>query len=220
MSHIARTGNSSSRWPMIAGLVVAAGIVASLAGASAWQAGVHDSKLDQVESHSTTAALLTDTQEQGGTAATLLKQYVKTGDETLIPEIKTSAGTAVESLSKAVAQGSVADLKAIAVEGVKLAQSVGEVVALRQSGDPAAAAAALEQLGPVFDEAIAQVEGATALELEDISALQASADQAQDRSSRLLIATAAVGAILALAVTALAARSIISRRNPKPASPA
>ncbi len=219
MDDIAGTGHQSGRRLIIAALVVLSTLIACLAGASAWQARVHDSKLDQVQSHTTTATLLTGAQEQGAGAATLLKQYVKTGDAALIPEIKSSAGTAVDSLSKAVAQGSVADLKTIAVDGAKLAQAVGQVVALRQSGDVAAAAAALERAAPAFDQAISQVKAAVALELDEVSALQTSAGQAQDWSSRLLIAALAMGGVLALSVTALAARSIISRRSPKPASP-
>jgi len=101
------------------------------------------------------------------------------------------------------------------MHGGRLADGLGQVIALRQAGDVQGAAAALEQLSPAFDKVAAQLEQAATLELQEVSKLQSSADKADDAASWLLIASIVWGAALGIGVTALVARSMFGKRVSK-----
>ena len=166
---------------IIAGFILAAVIIVIVASASAWQQRVHRSNLAELESHSTTASLLQDSEAEANSAGLLLQRYVISGDETYIPEVQASAAAAVESLTEATARDGAADVSDIAITGIGLAGRAGQVTALRQSGNIQGAAAAMEEIVPVFREFRLALQDATDLELQEVSALRSRADSESER---------------------------------------
>jgi CHASE3 domain sensor protein len=217
MDNVAQSSRTPRRWPIFGGFAVLGIIMIAAAAGAVWQASVNNSDLDEMESHSTAVALLQDTEEEAGAAALLLQQYVAEGDDTLIPEIQSHASAAMESLTGAVVQGGVEGIDKIAADGAGLTDGMGQIIALRQSGDVQGAAAVMEEIAPAFEKVTLGLEAAIALELEQVSALQSSADRADKISSWLLIVTAVAGATLGMWAIALVTRSLIRRRASKPA---
>ena len=215
MSNFGQTSKPQGRWLTIAGFTFAGIVLAVLVAATVWQGNVHKSDTSAAESHSTTAAFLQGAGTEAGIAAPLVRQYVETGDATLIPQIQEHVTAAVKSMTGAINEGGVSDLTAISADGGRLAGSLGEVIALRQAGDVQGAAAALEQISPVFENVTAQLEQAVTLELQEASKLQSSADKADDAASWLLVASIVWGAALGVGVTVLVARSMFGRRVSK-----
>jgi len=219
MSSFGRTSKPRGWGLTIAGLTIAGTVLAVLVAATVWQGNARKSDTSAMESHATTAAFLQEAGTEAGVAAPLVRRYVETGDVTLIPQIQQHATAAVGSLTGAISEGSVVDLNPIAVEGGRVADGLGQVIALRQAGDVQGAAAALEQLGPAFEKVTTELEGAVTLELQEASRLQSSADKADDAASWLLIASIVWGAALGIGVTALIARSMFGKRVSKTPSP-
>ena len=219
MSNFGQTSKPQGRWLTIAGFAFGGIVLAVLVAATVWQGNVHESDTSAAESHSTTAAFLQGAGTEAGVAAPLVRQYVETGDAKLVPQIQEHATAAVKSLTGAINEGGVSDLTPIAAEGGRVAEALGQVIALRQSGDVPGAAAALQQLSPAFEKVTAELEQAATLEVQEASNLQSSADKADDAASWLLIASIAWGAVLAVGVTAVIARSMFGRRVSKTPSP-
>ena len=215
MSNFERSDKPQGRWLTIAAFTFGGIVLAVLVAATVWQGNVHDSDISAMESHSTTAAFLQEAGTEAGLTAPLVRQYVETGDARLIPQIQEHTTAAVKSMTGAISEGGVSDLNAISADGGRLADGLGQVIALRQTGDVQGAAAAVEQLSPAFDKVTAQLGEAVTLELQEVSSLQSSADKADDAASWLLIASIAWGAALGVAVTAVVARSMFGRRVSK-----
>ena len=215
MSNFGQTSRPQGRWFTIAGLTFGGIVLAVLVAATVWQGGVRDSDTKAAEKHSGRAELLQETGTEAGVVAPLLQQYVETGDVKLVPQIQEHATLAVKSLTVAINEGGVADLNPIAVEGGRVAEALGQVIALRQAGDVQGAAAALEQLSPAFEKVTTELQAAVTLELQEASKLQSSADKADSAASWLLIASIVWGAALGVAVTAVVARSMFGRRVSK-----
>ncbi|HEU4760661.1 MAG TPA: hypothetical protein VFT91_11875, partial [Dehalococcoidia bacterium] len=184
---------SRTKWLGIGAFLVGGCLVVALAGASVWQANVHNSKLDEAQSRAAAASYLQDAKKEGATVVTLLKRYVASGDETLIPEVKSHASSGVESLTLAVAQGGAVDLTVLAQQGSRLVEGAGQIIAVRQSGDAQGAAAAAENLKPAFDQVTAAVDGAVAAELAEAASQQHSAESAKTAAFWLAISAAVVG---------------------------
>src|SRR3990172_11258238 len=219
MSNFERTSKPQGRWLTIAGLTFAGIVLAVLVAATVWQGGVRDSDTKAAESHATTAAFLQGAGTEAGITAPLVRQYVETGDAKLVPQIQEHVTAAVKSMTGAISEGGVSDLTAISTDGGRLADRLGQVIALRQAGDVQGAAAAVEQLSPAFEKVTTELEGAATLELQEASNLQSSADKADDAASWLLIASIVWGAALGVGVTALVARSMFGKRGSKTPSP-
>ncbi len=200
---------SSVRGRLTACFTVAIVALAAVVGGSAWQAHVHRTTLAELESHSTTASLLQESEAQAGVAALLLQRYVGAGDENLVPEIESHASAAVESLTEAVSRGGVVDVREIAVSGLGLASSTGRIIALRQTGDPQAAAAAMEEIVPVFRSFRLKLEDAAAAELQEVSDLRSSAERTGELALWLVVILGAVGGVVGLVTSVLIARSIL-----------
>jgi len=219
MSDFGQTSKPQGRWLRIVGLTFGGIVLAVLVAATVWQGNVHESDTSAAKSHSTTAAFLQGAGTEAGVAAPLVRQYVETGDAKLVPQIQEHATAAVKSLTGAISEGSTTDLTPIGAEGGRVADGLGQVIALRQAGDVQGAAAALQQLSPVFETVLAQLEQAATLEVQEASNLQSSADKADDAASWLLIAAIAWSAALAVGMTAVVARSMFGRRVSKTPSP-
>jgi CHASE3 domain sensor protein len=219
MDNVQRTGGRQGRWLIIGGFALLGVILIAAAAVSAWQAGVHDSRSAEMESRTATVSLLQDVEEESGIAATLLQEYVATGDATLIPQIQSHSNAAMGSLREATAESDVAGIDDMAADGAGLNQGATQIVALRLSGDAQAAAAALEAATPAFEELNLGLAGITE-QLQDVDALQGRADRASDLSRWSLIVAAAAGVTLGFATLTLLARSLIRRRAARPALPA
>jgi len=215
MSSFGQTSKPQGRWLAVAGFTFAGIVLAVLVAATVWQGNVHKSDTSAAESHSTTAAFLQEAGTEAGITAPLVRQYVETGDATLVPQIQEHTAAAVKSMTGAISQGGVADLTPIAAEGGRLADGLGQVIALRQAGDVQGAVAAVEQLSPAFEKVTTELKGAVTLEVQEASNLQNSADKADDAASWLLIASIVWGAALGVGVTALIARSMFGKRVSK-----
>lgn len=213
--------SGTTRWPIVGTLVVVGIFVAGLlVGASVWQNSVKDSREDEAGSYSARAALLQDTVREAGMAAELLGQFVQGGAPELIPEINGHAQVAVQSLTNAVAIQGESDLTETAVAATGLAEGVGQVIALRQSGDVPAAVAVLEKIRPGFQQTLTAIDGAAALETSEASSLQKSADSAGSTASWLLTAALVVGGATGLALLVIGVRAVFRRRVAETASPA
>ena len=215
MSNFGQTSKPRGRWLTIAGFTFGGIVLAVLAAATVWQGNVHTSDASAAESHTATAGFLQGAGTEAGMAAPLLRQFVETGDAKLIPQIQEHATVAIKNLTAAINEGGIADLTTIATEGTSVSDGLGRVIALRQSGNVPAAAAALEQLSPAFDKVTTEVTAAVTLELKEASKLQSSADKADSAASWLLIASIVWGAALGVGVTVLVARSMFGRRVSK-----
>jgi len=206
----------SVRGRIITGFGLLVVILAIVAGGSAWQVRHHRSVIGDVESHSRRATLLQEAEAQAGIAALSLQRYVIAEDAALPPGVKLAsevqfyASAGVESLTEAAAQQGAADVSDITVTGAGLAQGASAVIALRQAGDAEGAAAAIEELVPVFYEFRRQLEDATALEIQEVSNLREEADAAGERALWLLIISGAIGAVVGLGASILIARSILN----------
>ncbi len=211
---------SGTKWLGVGALIVAVCVLVGLAAASAWQAKARQSDLDDAESHSTTATLLQDAKNEGFTAFGLLRRYVATGDETLLPEFKSHSATGINTLTAAVSRGGVTDLSVLVSGGAQLVQGSAKIVALRQSGDAQGAVAALTDGGPKFEQFAIVEDQAIAAESAEAVSLRESADNAEATAIWLAMGAGAMGVTMTLVAFALLGRRLFGRRVSKTTSPA
>lgn len=197
------------KWRIIGGFSAVCLLFAISVSLSAWQEQRHRADLQELDRHSGTATLLQEAEAQAALSALLLQRYVIAGDEALLPEIEQHADAAVAALTDAVAGGAPDSVQQVAITGVGLRERRGSVSALRQAGDVENASLAMEELVPIFREFRLGLEEATATELEKVSSLRESADQAGTLALLLLVISGGVGVGLALAISILITRSII-----------
>jgi hypothetical protein len=217
MDNATGTNRRSSRW--LFGFICLGAIAAVALGAlAAWQADVQRSKADEMESHVASAALLQGAGEEAATSARLLRTYVETGDEALLPQFQSHATAALEGVTGAAAQGN-DSARVIAGEGSGLVQSAGQVIALRKVGDVQGAAAAMEQMSLAFQGVSAGLEDAIVAEQEKAATLEDSAASADALSSRRLLAGLIASGFVVIGAVAFATGAIFGRRTPKTASP-
>lgn len=219
MDNITGTDSGQGRWLIIGGFVLLGVIAMVAAGVYAWQASIHRSETDEIESRAATVSLLQNVEEESEIAATLLQEYVASGDPTLVPEIQSHSNAAMGSLKTAAAESDAAGIDDVAAAGAGLTEGATKIVGLRLGGDAEGAAAALEEATPTFEEFNVGLAGITE-QLQDVDALQGRADRASDRAGWSLIVAAAAGATLGFAALALIARSRLRRRASRPAVPA
>jgi CHASE3 domain sensor protein len=199
----------STRFVAIAA-VIGVCVVAALFAASMWQENAKQSKIDEAESSLLTASLIVDAQADGAAAAALLNGYVVSGDEALIPEIQSSASTAVENLSSAIAEAG-SDEGGFLIQGASAIEALSQVIALRQVGDVQAAAAALEELSPSFNALIADLDAYAASERAAAVAATNSAGDANTTASWLAIGAGSLAVVMALAAVAIVVGSLRRR---------
>lgn len=219
MDNVERTAGRQKRWLIIGGFALLGVIVMAAAAVSAWQASVNSSHTADIESRTTTVAMLQDVGEESAIAATLLQQYVAEGDDTLIPEIQSHSSAAIGTLTEAAAQSDAAGIDEIAADGAALAEGAAQIIALRLSGDVEGAAAALGAAAPAFEQLNLGFAEISEQELLEVDALQGKADGASDLARWSLIVAVAAVATLAFATLALIAGSLIRRRASRPAMP-
>lgn len=191
-----RENGKSTKFVAIAA-VIGVCVVAVLFAASLWQGDTKQSKIDEAESSLLTASLIGDAQAEAATAAALLNEYVVSGDETLIPEIQSHTANGVQALSSAIGEAG-GDENGFLGQGTSVVESLSQIIALRQTGDVQAAAAALEQLSPGFEALNADLDAFVASERADAAAATSSADDANTTASWLAIGAGSLAAVMAL----------------------
>ncbi|HEU4759284.1 MAG TPA: diguanylate cyclase, partial [Dehalococcoidia bacterium] len=206
----------SVRGRIIAGFALLVLILVGVVAGSAWLAHEHRATVSGMERDAAVVSLLKDAKLSGVLALVLLQQYVITGDESMVPVMRSYWGTGIEDLAKAqdfeAARGHLdvaATLNQLRTQAGPLSQAFAEIMALRKSGDLNAAAAALQatvvrmqplQLG--FDQAAAE-------EVGEASAVTDRAGATSALAFWLLITSGAIGTVVALGSAAFVARSIL-----------
>lgn len=130
-------------------------IFAAVVAGSAWLARKHRSDLADLEHRAATASLLEDARFDATLANLLLERYFITGNDQVVPVIRSLAAGATDSLEEARAsietdgpEADVAGLDEIMGGAVFLSETSEQVIALRQGGNVEEARAALEQAVP------------------------------------------------------------------------
>ncbi|MDO8615932.1 MAG: hypothetical protein Q7T33_09405 [Dehalococcoidia bacterium] len=217
MDNAIGTNRRSGRW-LFSFICLGAIAAVALGALAAWQADVQRSRADEMESHAASAALLQGAGVEARASAELLRTYVETGDEALLPQFQSHATVALEGVTGAAAQGA-ESARVIAGQGSGLIESAGQVIALRKVGDVQGAAAAMEQMSLAFEGLSVELENAIVAEQGKAATLEDSAASADALSSRLLLAGLIAGGLVAIGAVAFATGAIFGRRTPKTASP-
>jgi len=185
--------------------------VLALLGGALWQKSVHDSNADEAASHAKVAALIQSAEAEGKMAGELLKQYVESGDETLIPEMQAHSDSGVRQLTDAISTAG-SDPNGFLDEGSKLTVAVGQIVAMRQTGDVSGAAAALQKLSEQFNAFIASQDAFVSSEQEEAASAGERADSADTAARWLVLGAAAAGLVLVLGTGVVLVRRFAQRQ--------
>ena len=162
-----------------------------------------------MEEHAASATALRDGKSSGLVALLTLQYYAISGDDTVIPLIQENLATIEESLTEAHVNEEIASLDEITARAASLSKIAELVIALRQSGDAEGATAVLGAAVPSLEETRLEIDRAIEFERQEVAALRGRADRAGDIAFWFAVIGGSAGAVLALAVAALIARSIL-----------
>lgn len=206
----------SVRGRIVAGFGLLVLILAGVAGGSAWTERQHGSDLEHMEQRAAAASLLQEVKLGGTRALALLQQYAISGDETLVPVIRSGLATATDTLEKARAQEEMdgheeqaAALSQIQTKAAELLAAWERVIALRQRGDVEGSTTALATALPQTQSLELEFDAASEREHQEASALRSQANRTGDLAFWFAVIAGAAGAALGLAAAVLIARSII-----------
>jgi len=195
----------------VALFIAGCGLVLALLGGAVWQKSVHDSKADEAASHARVASLIQSAEAEGKAAGDVLKQYVESGDETLIPQMQAHSDNGVRQLTAAISTAG-SDPNGFLDEGAKLTVAVGQIVAMRQTGDVAGAAAALQKLSEEFSAFIASQDAFVSSEQEKAASASDSADGAETLARWLALSAGVTGLVLVLGTSVVVVRKLARRQ--------
>jgi diguanylate cyclase (GGDEF)-like protein len=205
---------SSVRGRVIGGFGLLILVLVSVTAGASWQVRRHQSDLEELERHSTTASLLQNVEAQAATAGLLLQRYVDAGGDHYQEEINNHAASAQLSLQQILNQGTQAPaLEDVTSSGLRLMQDAARAAQLRRSGDMERARQVLEEIVPIFRDYRLTLEQLAAEELSRVAELRERADTAGMMAFWLLVASGGAGVVLALAASVTIARSIIRPLN-------
>jgi hypothetical protein len=187
-------------------LIAGAALAVVFFAGFAYQQSEESSKNNEAKDHLAVASTLELAVQDGVAAGALLTTYVETGDEALLPQMQDKTDQGVRGLTSAITQAG-GDPNSFVQTGSQIVQRSGEVIALRQAGDVAGAAAVLTTLGEDFTAFIALQQEYIADERAESASATASADDAGQLASWFLAAAIA----LTIGVTAGAAIAIVRR---------
>lgn len=182
------TNNRGSSKLALLGAALCCIISVAFASAAVWQHDVSNSKADDAVTHAAAATLFQQAETEGTTAGQLLRQYVQTGDETLLAQINDHTAAGVSKLTTAVEQSGIS-AQPLLDGGTKLVQGEGQIIALRQSGDVQGAAAGLEQMSSQFAAFLEQQGNVITSEQQTAMALQDDSDAAETAENWLIMGT-------------------------------
>ena len=177
----------------------------------------YQSSTAEMQRRANIASQIQTAEANGSIAALLLQRYVIAGDAYLVSEIQLSAASATSSLNTAAeleGQGpgeaaTVAGMTELSASSATLVASAQQVIQLKQAGQTGEAAAAMEQIVPIFRDFRLQLIDMANKELAEVNRLQDAAGSAGNLAVTLIIVSGAVGSALALFVAIFVARSII-----------
>ncbi len=192
-------------------VLVGCGVVLALLAAALWQKSVHDSNADDAKAHANAASLIQSAEAEGRTAGDLLKQYVETGDKTLIPQMQAHTDTGVKQLTAGISQAG-SDQNGFLDQGFKLTVAVGQIVAARQAGDVKGAAAGLENLSVQFNALTTAQDAFVSSEQQKAASASDTADGAGTAARWLTLSAAALGLVIILGTSVIFVRKLVRRR--------
>jgi len=213
-----REGNplKSVRAGLIAGCGLLVLILVAVVAGSAWLVREYQADTAEMQQRADTASLLQQTQANASIAALLMQRYLLAGEETLAPEIRVAAATAVQALNDAKRQTQargddveIAKLDGYVTSLTALSQEAEQMIALRQTGNVEQAVSRMESVVPVFRQFRLDLMATAEEELQVVSDLQAENERTGDLAFWLLIVSGVAGVTLGLAGSGLIARSII-----------
>ncbi|MCH8815725.1 MAG: hypothetical protein IH957_11670 [Chloroflexi bacterium] len=208
----ALTNIASRWWAVPAALLFGAALAAAFIAGYAWQTGQADSKLTAAVTRAETAVYLQETVKEATIATDLLEEYVLTGDQTLVPRIQNRSTTVSLLLSGAVAGDRSDHLRRIAVQGTRLAESAGAIIALRQAGEVEAAGAVLTDLRTQLEGFAVTIQTPIGDELSAAVSLTNSSDNADAAALWFLATGMAVAISTGTGSLLLVGRSLLRRR--------
>jgi len=198
-------------WAVPAGLLSGAVLAAVLVAGYAWQSSRSDSRLTDAVSHAETAVYLQETVKEGAITTGLLEEYVITGDQALVPQIQNQSTTVSLLLSGAVSGDGSGHLRRIAVQGTRLAEGAGAIVALRQAGEIEAASTVLTDLRTQLEGFAVTIQTPIGDELSAAVSLTNSSDNADAVASWLLVTGIAVAIASGAGFLIFVGRSLLRR---------
>jgi diguanylate cyclase (GGDEF)-like protein/PAS domain S-box-containing protein len=207
---------SSVRGRIITGFGLLVFILVAVVGGSAWLARVHRSDMDSMELHSDNANLLDDAAFDATLANLLLERYLTAGTESAVPVVHSSVAAVIEGLAEAQANAGdqqhavdQATMDELAAGADALSATFEEVIVLQQSGDAEGARQTLEAATAEITAFGIRVGETAELERTEIPVLRSRVERTAALAFWLLVLSGVGGAVIALAASALIARSIL-----------
>ena len=204
---------------VVAGFALLVLILVAVVVGSSGMVRTYQSDTERMMQQANIASLLQDAQTNGSVSALLTQRYIAAGGDNYPAEIIGSADAAraryVEARARAVEIGDqeqIATLDAFLITDDYLSNDetgARRMIALRESGDIAGAAAVMEEAVPVFRQMRLDVTAANQAALQSVADLESRANRAGDLALLLLVVSGIAGAALAVFVSFLIARSII-----------
>lgn len=215
--NVGRTASpfASVRVRIAAGFVLLIGILGGVVSASVWLAQSYRSNLEQMEARSNIASLLQETTVDTVYAGASLEQYILTGDETALQDIRSRSASALDNLTQAAALAKEGDaeqqarLDQIVQDSIAAATAIDQVVTMRQKAGAEAAAQVMQKALPWLTEFWQDVEDLSAYEHQQTTLLRQRADHMGDLALSFLIVSGVAGAGFGMAASYVIARSII-----------
>jgi len=196
------------------------GLIVVILGAaivgSAFMVRNYQSAVAEMESHSRIASLVQDTRSEAGNAALTLQRYVISGDETDLPLLRESMASALasgrlaaqEEAKSGDPQQALALTQMVAGAGL-MVDAAEEIIARRQGGDVAGAAALVDGIVPQFREFRISMDEIADFEMNALSSRSRDAEQSGNLALGLLIISGVAGVFVALAAAYIVTQSTV-----------
>lgn len=207
---------SSVRGRITTGFLLLALILAAVVGASVWLVNTYRSDLADVQQHARTASQLDQARIDAIYSGASVEQYVLTGDQSRLPDIRTTASDAVANLQKVQATvnagglpeqvGRVNDIMRNAAFGLAI---IDQMVSTRENGNATAAAASMQAAIPRLNAFWAELQTAAAFEQDQADQLQSQADTTGQVALLSLIMSGVLGVVVGITGAFLIGRSIL-----------
>ena len=206
---------ASVRGRIAGGFVLLIAILGGAVGTSVWLVQDYRSDLAQMEARSNIVSLLQETKVDAVYAGASVEQYILTGDEKALEDIRNRSSSALNYLTQAAALAKEGDpeqqarLDQIVQDSIVAATAINQVVTMRQNVGPDAAAEVMQRALPWLTQFWQDMEALGAYEREQASLLRQRADRMGKVAVWSLSLSGALGAALGAAAAYLIARSII-----------
>ncbi len=206
---------ASVRVRIAGGFVLLIAILGGVVGASIWLVQAYRADLAEMEARSNIASLLQETKVDAVFAGAALEQYILTGDETSLQDIRKRSTSALSSLTQAMNLAKEGDpeqqarLEQIVQDSIAAANAIDQVLTVRQNAGQEAAAEVMQKATPWLTTFWQDMEDLSAYEREQAALLRQRADRMGNLALSFLIVSGVVGAGFGMAASYVIARSII-----------